>query len=176
MKNNNKILGIDTEELIACVDENDEVLGLRPRSEFVDGRLIHRSSYLLLFDSKGRTLLQRRSPLKEWHPEKWTFPVAGTVANETYKECLEKEMEEALGINFPFKKLFKYHHFDDTDKAFKTVFMAKAEQEDLALNKDYAEEYSWIKLDKLKKDIGSNPEKYAPPFISGMKIFFNKKF
>ena len=165
---------MNLEELITQVDKNDKVLGLKPRSEFSNGKLIHRSSYLLVFDSNKEILLQKRSLSKKWHPDKWTFPVAGTVADESYKECMEREIKEALGIRVSFKKLFTYHHFDDMDKAFKTVFAAKAEQEDLDLNEDYAEEYSWFTFDKLKKELSENPGKFAPPFVVGMKIFFKQ--
>jgi len=165
---------MDSEELITQVDRNDRVLGLKIRSEFVGGKLIHRSSYLLVFSSNKEALLQRRLLSKKWYPGKWTFPVAGTVADESYEECMEREMKEALGVGIPFKKLFTYHHFDDVDKAFKTVFVAGAEQEDLDLNKDYAEEYAWFTLDELKKELQKNPRKFAPPFVAGMEIFFKR--
>jgi len=163
---------MDPDELITQVDKNNKVLCLKPRSEFADGKLIHRSSYLLVFNSNKETLLQRRSLLKKWHPGKWTFPVAGTVMKESYKKCMEREIKEALGIRVSFKKLFTYHHFDNVDKAFKTVFAAKVKKEDLDLNEDYAEEYSWFSFDKLKKELSQNSEKFAPPFVTGMKIFF----
>ena len=125
------------DEIIIEVNNNDQVLGLKPRGDFADGRLIHRSSYLLLFNSKGEFLLQKRSLDKKWYPGLWTYPVAGTVANESYRECIEREMKEALGIKLPHKELFKYHHFDNIDKAFKKVFLTKAEQDNLILNKNY---------------------------------------
>lgn len=130
------------DQLITQVDENDNFIGLKPRSDFNDGKLIHRSSYLLVFNSKRQTLLQKRLLTKKWHAGKWTFPVAGTVGNETYEECMKKQIKEALGIELPFKKLFKYHHFDNVDKAFKTVFVVNAEQNQLALNKNYAEDFA----------------------------------
>ena len=165
---------MNSDELITQVDENDRVLGLRTRSEFADGKLIHRSSYLLLFNLESEVLLQRRSILKKWHPGEWTFPVAGTVANETYEECMEREIEEVFGTKIPFKQLFTYHHFDDVDKAFKTVFIAKAERTDLVLKATYAEEFDWLTLTKLRQELRDHPKKYARPFIVGMKIFFEK--
>lgn len=165
---------MNLEELITQVDKNNKVLGLKPRSEFTNGKLIHRSSYLLVFNSNKEILLQKRSLSKKWHPGKWTFPVAGTVADESYEKCMEREIKKALGICVSFKKLFTYHHFDDVDKAFKTVFTAEAEQENLDLNENYAEEYSWFTFDKLKKELNKNPGKFAPPFVVGMKIFFKQ--
>lgn len=165
---------MNSEELITQVDERDNVLGLKPKSQFNDGKLIHRSSYLLLLNSKREVLLQQRSQSKKWHPGKWTYPVAGTVANESYMECMKREVKEAFGIDLQFKKLFKYHHFDNIDKAFKMVFIAQAERNEISLNDAYAQNHAWIPLKQLKEEIKINPGKYAPPFIAGMKLILSK--
>lgn len=163
-------------ELITEVNENNEVIGLRLRSDFNYGRRIHRSSYLLLFDRKGRTLLQKRSKSKKWHPGKYTYPVAGTVADETYNDCMVKEIQEAFGKPIKFKKLFDYKHFDKVDKAFKRVFTAKTNSDNINLNTEYADSFLWITVKRLREDIKQHPSKYAPPFIPGMKIFFDKYY
>lgn len=160
-----------SEELITQVDEHDNIVGLRPRSDFINEKLIHRSSYLVLFNSKGELLLQKKSQSKQWNPGLYTYAVGGTVADETYEECIKREIKEAFGFVLPFKELFKYKHFDVGDKAFKTVFTAQTDKDDLSINKNYADSYSWVNLTELKKAIIEHPDKYAPPFIAGIKIF-----
>ncbi len=164
---------MDLEKLVTQVDENDNVIGLQPKSKFNDGKLIHRSSYLLLLNSKGELLLQKRALSKKWHPGKWTFPVAGTVGDETYEDCIRREIREAFGKVMNFKTLFKYRHFDKVDKAFKMVFLAKAEANEITFNKNYSANHAWIAINELEEEI-NNSEKYAPPFIAGMKIVFKK--
>ena len=163
------------EELLTQVDEKDNVIGARPRNEFDDGKLIHRSSYLLLLNSQDEILLQQRPLSKKWHPDKWTFSVTGSVlANETYRECIQREIKKAFEKEMDFKELFKYHHFDEVDKAFKTVFLATVDQDDIFLNRNYGVDYAWTNINKVKEEINGNPEKYAPPFVTGMKIVFKK--
>ena len=116
-------------------------------------------------------LLQKRSLKKKWHPGKYTFPVAGTVANETYKACMHREVKEAFNKSLKFKKLFDYKHFDKVDKAFKRVFMTEIDCNDIDLNSDYANSYRWITRKKLEAELEMNPQKYAPPFVTGMQIF-----
>ena len=162
---------MDSDELITQVDEYDNVIGLRPRSEFEEGKLIHRSSYLLVLSAKNQILLHRRPLSKKWYPGKWTFAIAGSVTDETYEECIRRQTREAFGKEIKFKELFKYQHFDNVDKAFKTVFLVHLEDQDLSVGKNYV----WISLDKLKNEMAQNPEKYAPPFVTGIKIAFNQK-
>ncbi|GAB4140745.1 MAG: hypothetical protein Fur0024_2260 [Patescibacteria group bacterium] len=51
-------------EMIYEVDENDEVIGVRARREFVGGKFIHRNSHLILMNSERKILIQKRSPKK----------------------------------------------------------------------------------------------------------------
>lgn len=161
------------EEMNVEVDENDNVIGLRPRKDFYSDKHIHRSSYLLLFNSKKEMLIQKRAPKKKWHPNLYTYAVCETVANETYEETMHREIMEEIGISIPFKKLFKYKHFGDNDKAFKMVFIGKSDKTIKPLKREI-ESIKWISLKDLKKDLEEHPNKYAPPFVKGMKIFFEK--
>ncbi len=162
-------------ELITQVDENDEFIGLRPREDLYGGKLIHRSSSLLLFNSKKKLLLQKRSSNKIWYPKLYTFSVSGTVLNETYEDCIAREMLEEIGISVYFKKLFKYRYFDDVDNTFMTVFIAHSDK-DVNVDKEESESFIWVSIEELENDIDNNPEKYTPPFIEGIKIYLNGAF
>ncbi|HCM51690.1 TPA: hypothetical protein DIS56_00950 [Candidatus Saccharibacteria bacterium] len=166
---------MNQEELLTQVDVNDNIIGSLPRSRFNEANLIHRSSYLIVLSPQNKLLLQRRPISKKWHPGKWTFSVTGSVlADETYKECIRREIKKAFGKEIRFKELFKYHHFDNVDKAFKMVFIARSDKTEINLDKSHAANYVWVAINKLKKEIEAHPDKYAPPFISGMKVIFKK--
>ena len=34
--------------------------------------------------------------------------------------------------------------------------------------------FKWISFENLKKDLKEHPDRYAPPFVKGMNIFFEK--
>ena len=109
------------------VDKNDNQIGLRPRGDFYTGKFIHRASHLILFNSKNKILLQHRSSTKKWYPNLFTYFVSGTVANESYEDCIEKEMQEEIGISINVKRLFAYPFFDTYDKAWHCVFVGKTD-------------------------------------------------
>jgi len=161
------------EEMIIEVDENDKKIGLRPRSEFT-GKYIHRAAHLLLVNSKGELLSQQRSKNKQWYPNRFEFSASGTVGDETYERCLEREIVEELGISVPFQKLFKTKYFDPkVDKAFHMVYWGKSD-EPVTIDKNETQMVKWWPLEDLQKDILKNPENYTPSFRISMEKYFKK--
>ena len=95
-------------ELIIEVDKNDNFLGLREREEFYLGKHIHRAAQLILLNSENKMLIQKRSPQKRWYPNRYTYSVSGTVANESYEACMKREMLEEIGISVPLGNYSKF--------------------------------------------------------------------
>ena len=59
-------------EIFDIVDENDRVIGQAPRSEcHGNPALVHRVAHVLVFNSRGELLLQKRSQAKDIQPGKW---------------------------------------------------------------------------------------------------------
>ena len=161
------------EEFCIEVDENNKKIGLRPHRDFFTGKYIHRGAHLLLFNSKNEILIHKRTHTKKWYPNTYHFSASGTIGNETYEDCINREMREELGIQVPCNRLFIFKNFRKTDKAFHAVFTANSD-DDIIPDKREMSEIKWISPDKLLDDINSNPNKYTPSFIKGMKIFFEK--
>lgn len=153
------------------VDENDKVIGLRPRKDFYSGKYIHRGAQLILKNSKNQILLQKRSKNKVWDPDKFNYAAGGNVSDESYEECIIRETEEELGIKIKAKELFKIKYFSANDKAFHKIFLAVSDDK-IIYDKDEIQFVEWIDEDILKKDILKNPDKYTPVFVLGMKKFF----
>jgi len=160
-------------ELFTEVDENNNVIGLRPIKDFQSGKYIHRSAHLLLFNSKGEVLIHKRSPNKIWSPNLYTFSVAGTVGDESYEDCIKHEIPEELGIKIPVKLLFIYKFFIPKDKSFHALFIGKSDKK-IKPDPDEISEIKWVSLKWLRKDISDNPEEYTLPFLAGMKKYFEK--
>lgn len=88
------------DELLTQVTDDDEIIGPVLRS-LVHGNpsLIHRSVHVLVFNSNGKLLLQKRSMLKDTQPGKWDTSVGGHVGfGQSYLEAAHRETEEELGI------------------------------------------------------------------------------
>jgi isopentenyldiphosphate isomerase len=87
-------------EYFEIVDEKDRVIGKAPRSRcHGDPSLVHRVADVLVVNSKGEILLQKRSPNKDIQPGKWDTSVGGHLnIGEDYDSAAYREMAEELGI------------------------------------------------------------------------------
>lgn len=112
------------DELVAIVDRDNRVVGSTTRREMRARSLFHRATYLLVFDSRGRVFLQKRTPTKDVFPGCWE-PVAGGVvlAGETYEEGAERELAEELGIrDVPLEPLFPFLYEDERNRVWGRAF------------------------------------------------------
>ena len=100
-------------ELLDLVDADNTVIGTVPRSR-VHGApaLRHRAVHVLVYDDRGRLLLQKRSAGKEIQPGKWDASVGGHLAaGESYPEAAARETAEELGLTVDAAALAPLHEY-----------------------------------------------------------------
>src|SRR6266403_4721632 len=98
------------EEIFDVVNERDEVIGKRPRSEVHRLGLMHRATHVLVFNKRGQVFLQKRSVKKDRQPGLWDSSASGHVdSGENYDACVVRELQEELGLELraPLERLFK---------------------------------------------------------------------
>lgn len=90
----------DPDELFDLVNERDEVIGVVRRGDAHHNlSLLHRSVQILVVDSAGRILLQRRSLAKDLFPGYYCASASGHVmAGDDYVTTARRELGEELGI------------------------------------------------------------------------------
>lgn len=100
----------DQSELFIVVDKNDNILGYRTRYDcHHDKSFIHRTVGAVVFDDKGRVLLQKRSSTKDMGPGLWGISCAGHVRKgQEYEEALHRELIEELGVDMPIIYVAKF--------------------------------------------------------------------
>ncbi len=150
---------------IQIVNENDEYIGAKERSEIDHGTDIYRVSALWLINSLGQVLLAKRAATKDHSPGKWGPAVAGTVEEgETYDENIRKEAKEEIGlvdvnvtkgkktrITYP-KNYFCQWYFATIDR----------EIDSFTMQVDEVDELAWVDVAKIKQELQDNPDKYIP--------------
>jgi len=101
------------DERICIVDGFDNVVRCASRREMrVDG-LLHRVTYLIVFNSAGKILVQQRTGIKDWYPGRFDFAAGGVVQyGESYAQSAIRELKEELGIDAEIKHQFKMY-FED---------------------------------------------------------------
>ncbi|HSF32339.1 MAG TPA: NUDIX hydrolase YfcD [Candidatus Tectomicrobia bacterium] len=99
------------DEIVAIVDAHNNVVGAAPRREMRAKRLLHRSTYILVFNSRGELYVQKRTLTKDVFPGYYDVAAGGVVlAGETYEQGAERELEEEMGIRgVPLTRLFEFY-------------------------------------------------------------------
>ncbi|GAB4433362.1 MAG: hypothetical protein OHK0040_03910 [bacterium] len=98
-------------ELLEAFDKDGNFIGLFPRSEcHKDRNLAHKAVHILVFNSLGELVLQKRSAKKDLYPLMWDTSVGGHLdPKESYFEAAIRECEEELGFKpSKIKKLYSY--------------------------------------------------------------------
>ena len=112
-----------SQEIVAIVDEQNDITGSALRTEMRDKGLIHRATYILVFNSKGELFIQKRTTTKDIYPGYYDIAAGGVVlAGESYEESAQRELFEELGIKAPLTFLFDNYYTDGNNKVWGRVF------------------------------------------------------
>jgi isopentenyl-diphosphate delta-isomerase len=138
------------------VNDKDEVIGTASHKEIYENKLPHRIVHVLIFNSKGEMLLQKRSATKSFCPNHWCTAAGGHVqSSESYEEAAIRELEEELGISAPVKFMFKTKYYRSADFfKFLEIFKAVCEGP-FEINTDEVESVKWFSKEKLNEEIAN---------------------
>jgi len=106
------------DEIVAVVNEKDEVVSSTTRKEVHEKPLIHRETALIIINSNGEYLVQRRKD-----NGKWTFSCGGHFPkNQSYIEAVVREAKEELGLSVRKKELIEVAYFRHSSSPSRKVF------------------------------------------------------
>ncbi len=116
-------------ERVVIVDGRNQVVGAAPRHEMRAKRLPHRATFILVFDSEDRLLVQRRTDTKDLYPGYYDLAAGGVVVEgESYDASAEREAEEELGIRgVPLEPQFDFYFEDAGNRCFGRVYSCVCE-------------------------------------------------
>ena len=111
-------------EQVAIVDNKNRVTGSAPRHTMRARGLIHRATYILVFNTKGEIFVQERTMSKDIYPGYFDVATGGVVLDgESYKESAARELAEELGVkNVPLQSHFDFFHEDKKNKVWGRLF------------------------------------------------------
>ena len=122
-------------EYIDIFDENNNPTGIVKEKEqaHLEGNF-HRSVHIWIINNKKEILLQRRSPNKKNHPNKWDISSAGHIrTGESLFEGTKREAYEELGIDIDENKL-EFIGINKSDKPhnkeFQYIYLYRTNKEE----------------------------------------------
>ena len=155
------------EEIFDVVDESDEVVDQRPRSEVHRLKLLHRAVHVLVFNDQGELFLQKRSELKDCFPGKWDSSASGHLdTGEDYDSCAVRELGEEIGLFLEEtpEKLFKLDACPETGEEFVWVYRCSSNGP-FQLQPEEVTEGVWYGAEQLNRWLAESPEDFATAFL-----------
>lgn len=116
-------------EIIQIVDENNTELAAVARKIMREQNLIHRASYILVFNKAGELFIQRRTKIKDIYPGYWDIAAGGVVlADESYEDSAKRELQEELGVNDNnLTCCFDHYYEDKNNRVWGRIFCCRSE-------------------------------------------------
>ena len=155
------------EEIFDEVNERDEVIGQRPRSEIHRLKLNHRAIHVFVFNAQGHLFLQKRSELKDCFPGKWDSSASGHLdTGETYDACAIRELGEEIGLfvsEVP-ERLFKVDACPETGEEFAWLYRCFSEGP-FTLQEEEVSDGGWYAPEEIDQWIAEKPDDFASAFI-----------
>lgn len=153
------------QDLCQIVDEQDKVIGAKPRNEIDFKNDYYRTSGLWLTNSQGQILIAQRLLTKDKDPGKWGPAAAGTLeVGETYQSNAYKEAEEEIGLTGITFSLGPKMKFEKPRHCFGQWFTAICDKpaEEFTPQPSEVAQVAWIGSEELIQDVQANPDKYIP--------------
>lgn len=159
---------------IPIVNEQDEIIAYKERSDRNDFDIIRTTSIWITDDTHNFILLQKRSMKKKNSPGVWCPAVSGTVEeNETYEENAYKELEEEIGIN-NVKLVEGKKYFYGTSKFNQMYKLILPIDTNFILEKEEVDQVQWFTKDDLISLYKKNPEHFVKFIGIVLKDLYNK--
>lgn len=164
-------------EEVILVDKNNNEIGVEEKLKAHREGKLHRAFSILVFNSKGELLLQRRAKEK-YH---WGGIWANTCCshprpNETHEQATHRRLKEEMGFDCELKESSSFIYRSEfsnglIENEHDTIFIGNYDGE-IKPNSSEVMDYCWISPDNLKSKIKENPDDYSP----WLKIILEKDF
>jgi len=165
------------EEKVVLVDKSGNQIGLMPKLEAHQKGILHRAFSIFLFNSENQILLQKRSLIKYHSGGLWTNTCCSHPRDgEDIIDAGKRRLYEEMGIKTELKKEFEFTYnvvLENglTEHEFDHVLIGNFNGTPI-LNKDEVEDWKWMSLEEIEKDINENKEDYTVWFVIAFDYFY----
>lgn len=164
-----------SEEMLDVVDEEDNVVGVKTRTEVLEKNLRYRSVYFIVKNKNNEILITKRSMSKDKFPGLYEIPGGTVRSGEDYGACAKREIKEELGIEgVDMKMIFSLNYEDDDNNQIMKVYEVFYDGEIIPEEKEI-EEFFYISVDELIEMIIKDPENFPKNRIAILEKYLDKK-
>jgi isopentenyl-diphosphate delta-isomerase len=163
------------EENVILVNQEDEQIGLMAKLEAHEKAVLHRAFSVFVLNNKNEIMLQQRAQHKYHSPLLWTNTCCSHQREgETNIQAGTRRLYEEMGFETGLKELFHFIYkapFDNglTEHELDHVMIGYY-NDNPKINTEEVENWKWMGIEDVRKDMQSHPEIYTVWF----KIIFDK--
>jgi isopentenyl-diphosphate Delta-isomerase len=159
----------ESEEKVILVDGEDNVVGTGDKLETHRAGTLHRAFSVIIWDTVGRLLLQKRNVRKYHSGGLWTNACCGHPRpDEDVAAAASRRLEEEMGFTCPLEPLGTIRYRAELDKGMiehELVHVFRGVHDgEIAPDSDEVESYRWSSLEDVRTDIGTTPEHFTAWF------------
>ncbi len=164
-------------EYVILVDKKDNEIGIEEKLKAHQEGKLHRAFSIFVFDYSEKLLLQQRANEKYHCGGLWSNACCSHPRpNETLDDATHRRLREEMGFDCKLDEIFSIIYKIKlnnslTEHEFDHVFIGKYDGK-INPNKNEVENFKWIGIEDLKKDISRSPNKYTP----WLKIILNRTY
>ena len=160
-------------ETLILVDAEDREIGTAEKMDAHRRALLHRAFSVIVWDSAGRQLLQKRAATKYHSGGLWTNACCGHPRpGETAQAAAQRRLREEMGFVCPLAWLgvVQYHAAFDNGLSEHELVHIFSGRYDGPLQPDpaEAETYRWCTIDRLRDDVAAVPDQFSVWFLRYM--------
>ena len=164
---------------VILVDENDNAIGTEEKLKAHTEGKLHRAFSIFLFNDKNEILLQQRALSKYHSGGLWTNACCShPQPNSTIEQDIADRLFFEMGIVCKLNRQFSFKYkavFDNgiTENEYDHVYTGYYNNTP-TINPEEVENWKWISISELKKDILLNPQKYTEWFKKALPMVLEK--
>lgn len=157
------------------VDENDSFKGTVEKIEAHKKGILHRAISVLIFNSKGEMLIQRRATNKYHSGGLWSNAACTHPSpDETTYEAAIRRLQEEMGISTDLSHLYSFVYKVNLNNGmieheFDHVFIGVTDQKP-TLNPEEASAFKYLSIQKIKDEMTYSPANFSAWF----KLIFDE--
>jgi isopentenyl-diphosphate delta-isomerase len=168
----------DAAEQVILVDREDRAIGIAPKLEVHRSGVLHRAFSVLIYDGKGRLLLQRRNRGKYHSGGLWSNACCGHPRpDEHVMAAARRRLQEELGFDCDLLPVRTFIYRADVGAGLiehELVHIFSGCWRGRVLpDPDEVEAYAWRVLESVHREVAENPTAYTAwfPLYLGLAEF-----
>jgi isopentenyl-diphosphate delta-isomerase len=155
-------------EHVILVDESDNEVGTMEKLEVHQKGVLHRAFSILIVNSKGEWLLQKRAWRKYHSPGLWTNTCCSHPRpGEPVEEATARKLEQEMGIKASLKLAYKFIYMAPLNGLIEHeldyVFTGVTDDVPV-VNREEVEEWKYMSPAQIRAEMQSHPGSFTPWF------------